>query len=255
MRIVARPPGAGQPPHYNPVMSESQIVRLACNPGKLPMYARREPGPRARGARANRRSSGRERFHPLRVPWSLWPSTTSSSRRSATAGAPSILARFAPALSSHLTGTMAARGSCGYRPAVRSEAVLRRRGRRITNSGVGRTEPGRRVRPAVAPAAGGVGRQSLRIEMSGGAPSRVRSSIADRTFLTDTFVDLLRGHVRRDSHSRAVRGRRAIRVGRGRRTAAISVARWKPGSSGCSGRRAHFPALRALPAGGQPCAP
>lgn len=31
------------------------------------------------------------------------------------------------------------------------------------------------------------------IEMSGGAPSRVRSSIADRTFLTDTFVDLFEG--------------------------------------------------------------
>ena len=56
---------------------------------------------------------------------------------------------------------MAALGVVGHRPAVRSEAVLRLRGRRITNSGVGRTEPGRRVRPAVAPAAGGVGRQSL----------------------------------------------------------------------------------------------
>jgi hypothetical protein len=31
------------------------------------------------------------------------------------------------------------------------------------------------------------------IEMSGGAPSRVRSCIADRTFLTDTFVDLFEG--------------------------------------------------------------
>jgi hypothetical protein len=31
------------------------------------------------------------------------------------------------------------------------------------------------------------------IEMSGGAPSRVRSSISDRTFLADTFVDLFEG--------------------------------------------------------------
>jgi hypothetical protein len=31
------------------------------------------------------------------------------------------------------------------------------------------------------------------IEMSGGAPSRVRSSISDRAFLTDIFVDLFEG--------------------------------------------------------------
>jgi hypothetical protein len=31
------------------------------------------------------------------------------------------------------------------------------------------------------------------IELSGGAPSRIRSSISDRTFLADTFIDLFEG--------------------------------------------------------------
>jgi len=48
------------------------------------------------------------------------------------------------------------------------------------------------------------------IEMSGGAPSRVRSSIADRTFLTDTFVDLFEGTAVetsiRDQFSRGMTG-------------------------------------------------
>ena len=68
--------------------------------------------------------------------------------------------------------------------------LLRLRRRRDAHPGIGRANAGdetdRLFLQLLSESAG----QHFGIEMSGGAPSRVRSSIADREFLVDLFVNL-----------------------------------------------------------------
>ena len=207
MRIVARPPGlaeAGRPVHARgrPPALQSSHVRIADRPAGVilenssGMYARRELRVRVLEAleRIVKQFRTREELYPLRVPvepvafddvleqalgdgWRAFDPVTLRSRTL-------LHLDWDDGSAWELWVIVLPSGLKLFCDSGEEESrILASGGRNLGE------ESDRLLLQLLAESAG----SHFGIEMSGGAPSRVRSCIADRTFLTDTFVDLFEG--------------------------------------------------------------
>ncbi len=134
----------------------------------------------------------REELFPIRIPREPSGSTNSSSAPSATTAQRSIRPRCARAPCFASSGTMGARGtrgsSCCHLSCGSSATTWR--GMKNARARLRRAKRRRRNRPAVPHPPLGIGGRDLRHRDGGRRSDRVRSSIADRAFLVDVFVNL-----------------------------------------------------------------